>query len=531
MHDVGCRAARASGLAVAMALAPGLVADGPESPDPFGNTAVVPSDVSLYLHVDGVATLRRTLEGRPLEAWISSLLSDAKAPRAWSDLAERVDAEPRQLLDLCFGDNVTLVRRRTEEAGSTWAVLTEVDPARFRPLERKIGSGVQSWRAGVAVYEWPEHGLLLARLGRVVMAGPTGGRSLLTDLIDRVAGGRQGTAATLASDPVVGRARELGGGNVGLIVRHDQPLGGWSALVADVEGDVVRLRQAGEFDTDPFERRITGLRCDFSAIESLRAKHLFTMLEPTDVGEGPLETFVMALLGEPIFGEAVRGHVGDLRIIAVGEEEGRQREAPLDVLAPTVALGVQIGAADGAVEALDQSMVTLARRINRVTGAPPEATESPPAPWPGDRERTLDISGIARLLPGGVPVMENVTLNWSVADGPHGRWYVIATNPRALEDVVESLERPDVATAGPVGNFDSVGSADGRRISRHLRSWAERADLLAAPGEAGAFRETLSLLAQCADGVEQCCWKLSRPAPRAMRLDVRLRLTGSSSAR
>ncbi|MHC4992721.1 MAG: hypothetical protein ACYTGC_17255, partial [Planctomycetota bacterium] len=108
---------------------------------------------------------------------------------------------------------------------------------------------------------------------------------------------------------------------------------------------------------------------------------------------------------------------GDLRIIAVGEEEGRQREAPLDVLAPTVALGVQIGAADGAVEALDQSMVTLARRINRVTGAPPEATESPPAPWPGDRERTLDISGIARLLPGGVPVMENVTLNWSVADG------------------------------------------------------------------------------------------------------------------
>ena len=127
--------------------------------------------------------------------------------------------------------------------------------------------------------------------------------------------------------------------------------------------------------------------------------------------------------------------------------------------------------------------------------------------------------------------MGNVTLNWTVTDGPLGSWYVIATHPRALQEVADSLGCPDHDPGcGPVGTYDSVGSADGTRISRHLRSWAERAELVAAPGEHDAFRETVALLAKGAEGVDRCCWKLARPAPRQMQLEVRLELAPRRSA-
>ena len=79
--------------------------------------------------------------------------------------------------------------------------------------------------------------------------------------------------------------------------------------------------------------------------------------------------------------------------------------------------------------------------------------------------------------------------------GDFGSWYVIASHPDHLGDVLEVLSTRERQNPPLAGRFDSAGSLNGIRVARHLRSWMDQSADLAAPNQEEAFRASLGLLA------------------------------------
>jgi hypothetical protein len=128
--------------------------------------------------------------------------------------------------------------------------------------------------------------------------------------------------------------------------------------------------------------------------------------------------------------------------------------------------------------------------------------------------------------------MPSISLNWCVAQTPSGSYYVIATHPEQLEEMLAALRRLE-EDGSDVGRWASCGLAHGPRLSHHLRSLAEQAPRFtdpARPEDAEAFRSTLDLLALLGDGLDRARWKMERPSRERMRLEVSLELREPPSA-
>jgi hypothetical protein len=184
-----------------------------------------------------------------------------------------------------------------------------------------------------------------------------------------------------------------------------------------------------------------------------------------------------------------------------------------------------------AVKQLDDQMIAICRQMNNLcqgsllTG-PPDVNRMKP-----DQAREVDLTGATQWLNGGFPIMANVSLNWAVAEGPSGSWFVIGTHRRSLDDVVNALKKDAPAGRKTVGQYDSCGTGNGLRISRHLQSWSEQADKLEEPGEVEQFRASLNLMSDLAGGLRQCRWQLARPSANQMKLDIEIELSPPESAR
>ena len=78
----------------------------------------------------------------------------------------------------------------------------------------------------------PEFELMLALSGRMLLIGPTPQPGLFDEMIPNLS---SPPLDCLADKPAIEEARELGGGEIGLYMRHDQPMGGWSVAVARLD--------------------------------------------------------------------------------------------------------------------------------------------------------------------------------------------------------------------------------------------------------------------------------------------------------
>jgi hypothetical protein len=241
------------------------------------------------------------------------------------------------------------------------------------------------------------------------------------------------------------------------------------------------------------------------------------------------------LLRRPLLPDNVRARLGERRIITVGEAEGRLLEQPLDVLSTTAALCFEVDDAEQARAPVDALMRGVARRIQDV-GEGAFLIRIDDAPLAANAPRQIDLSPATTWLTGGFPIMKNVRLAWDLTSGPSGTWCVIASHPGHLQEVVAALAAQPRGLP-QVGRFDSVGSADGVRIARHLQSWSECPQFMAPPGEGELrpqdqveVRAALQLVSQFCEGVERCRWRMSRPTPQEGRLTVRLKLSDTPSA-
>lgn len=508
--------------------------DPPPGPDPASMAAIIPVDASLFLQIEGAAELRRQASSRPLRAVLDRLLDDGAIGEAWRALAARARLDEGQLFDGLLGTHCALALRGSDpEAERQWVVVTEIAPLKRDTVMAPLQPKRHAPRFGIPVAELPEHALLIAALGPTTVIGPVSGDGLFDDTLALLAGERR---AALAEAPASRRARELAASmerpRVALLARHAPPLGGWSALVADVGPQVVRLRHAGDFDASPFTRPVPTRPWTPGSLPALEADGLATMVEPTEIGL-PVQDFIEAMLAQPLLDREARRCIGARQMLFVGEVEGRMEAPAVDMIVPTFAVALEISpdADPGALvhlhveleSVIDRNAIRLGQSIERLgegtfdLAMPRTRDFAPHAP------RAIDLEPAAAWLAPGLPILRGTSLNWTTVDGPHGRFWVVATHPSQLRASVAALSRP--ADPEPIAerNWSSCGSLAGGRAATHLRSWAANAAVIApdAPPETMAgFRATLELIAAACEPVDRCRWMLARPTARSMELEV-----------
>jgi hypothetical protein len=497
--------------------------------DPFESASFAPPDATLFLHVDGAAEIRRELADRPIGAWVQSMLADGKLAGAWERLSRNARVDSVQLFDRCLGENFTIIARKHVEhdgqASMQWALITHMPEAVSEQVLRQFKARVREPRFGMALAELPEEAMLLARDGRSVIVGPFDRSDLFFDVLARMSSPNK---SSLRDQEPMKRAHELGTGCAAVFLRHDAPMGGWSAAVGDLQGDHLTVRHAASFDSSPFMRSVTRLTCDFSPVLAFERTALLAMMQPMDVSDGPFESFVSATSGENLISHSTREHLGDRRLIVFNETAGPPPQQPSDVLAGTLVSCLELKNADAAAPQLEKQLARLADH-NACLGK--GALLRPNDPATGPQSTHVAPLATSDWLTGGFPVMNTVKVCWTVADGPKGRWFVIAGDPRNRDSVATILKGNCVTEPCFVGRFDNCGVGNGVRISKQLQSWNEQAKALSEPGCAAEFSSSLSALSDFAAGIQKCHWQLARPSANEMRLDVQITLTPPESAR
>lgn len=510
--------------------------DEPVAVDPFQRAAFAPVDVTMYVHVENAAQLRRELADRPIARWFQAVLGPGDVRRAWGNLAAAARMDEARLFDDCLGRSSTLMIRQPGE----WALIAQADPQRMTRMMQQLKPRIREPRHGMSIAELPEQDVLIARNERIVVVGPAAHPSLLYELLSKVndppqshrrmTGEKNGAEAD-TFDGAIALARSLGQGQIGVMVRHEPPMGGFSVAIAQVRGDEVTLKHAAKFDNAPFTHAITKLRCDFSPVLSFENHALMAFMQPTDIHDGPVESFLVASLGEGLLSGPMRQNLGDRRLIVVDEVEGRLLERPVDLLNTTFVACLQIRQREPAIQELDEQMIKVAGRINALgKGAFLVKTPHVRSMRP-EEPREIDLGAAGEWFAGGFPIMQNIALTWTVAEGPQGAWYVIGSNRRSLEDVATVLRNEPVRGRALTGRYESCGVGNGVRLSRHLRSWSARAADFADPEGVDEVRSTLEMMSELAGGMQICRWQLERPSQNEMRLNVQIKLAPPESAR
>ncbi|MDY7110646.1 MAG: hypothetical protein SYC29_18595 [Planctomycetota bacterium] len=513
-------------------------------PTPFDAARRVPADLTLYLHAEDAANIRTELANRPIGDLFHRLLRTGEASDAWHGLARAAGLTDEALFDAWLGRRFTFLTRPAGEEAD-WALICEVDRRQAREVLRRLNPRRLAPRHQLPVSELPEHELLIASEGSTYLIGPTRPGRLFDELVGSLAGVSP-PATPLAHDPAMTKASSLGAGELGLFLRHELPLGGYSLFVLDLDGRRVLLHHAGHYENPPFQRPVTELAWDPAPLEAFRDKALLAVVEPTDIGGGPVEVFIEAALDTPLLSPSMRRNLDKRRMFVVGEIEGRQEEHKTDLLLPTLSVAIEIRDPKRAEVELDEHVLHCAEAMNRQ--ARRALKPSPDAASEGGQEAPqIDIPSIHTFQPGETrqidlaplmerygpdqPLLQSVTLDWSVTSGPFGNYCVVATHPEQLRQTIEALQSP---CDGPTRRekMTSAGFLDGRRMARQLQSFGEQAELLAEadPRAVTSFRETMQLLSELAAGIERCCWELRRPSEKEVRIEARIILAEPDSA-
>ena len=494
---------------------------------PFQSAEFAPADVRLLVQIENAAAIRKQLANRPIAEWAMSMFGQGEFRKAWSRLASSINVDQAQLFDQFLGRRATLIARGEAE----WALITDVESSRAVKLLAQLKAVVGHAQHGMAMYSLPEQDLLIALDQNRAIVGCASNQALFRSVLLRTQGIK---TESLAAQPFMARAAELGSGNVAVFTRHDLPLGGWSMIVADMRGSRVELKHAADFNSAPFTHGVTAISCDFSPVNAFQRDSLLAMIQPTDIGDGPVEAYFTATLREGLISKEMRANLGDRKILVVGEQEMRELKDPVDLLGTTFVNCIELKNKEKAVAQLDQHMLKLCEHVDRLCKGS-MLTEAPDvARLPAGQCREVDLSPAAQWFTGGFPIMKNLSLTWKVVDSPDegstGGWYVIGTHRRTLDNVATILCKTGRSDAAMIGKFENCGVLNGQRISRHLQSWSAQAAMLAEEGQADALRRPLQAMSQLSAGITNCHWQLARPSANQLRLNIQIELAPAQSA-
>ncbi len=495
-------------------------------PAPLHLAELAPPDVRLYVQLRAAADWRSAVAARPIARCLQTLLTRGQLSEAWGRLADAADLEPAALFDATLGRDVAVFVRGAGDA-TEWVAVAEAEPDQVDLIIQRLQARVLPPLSQAAMLELPDHELLLARRGGRLVFGPAPGSPLFFEVVPNL-GGAEPSRPTLAGVEGIAAAAALGAGRAGIYLRHDPPIGGWSVAVADLQDNRFRLRHAARFEHAPFERPPTEVAWDMAPIEALRNASIVAFIEPSTSGGGPLEAFLQAGLGRPVFDAQLRANLGARRITAISDLDGRLSDPPFDLLLPTFARADEVKDPDAAWPMLDRTLLGLLRRLDEIRGCHEQPLALPdPQQLEARAPRQVAIGPLVAHFLGKFPGADRVTLNWMVQSGPQGHWTIVATGREHMATLAAALAAPP---ASDFGRWESCGTFDGPRLAEHLRSWRAAAAVLAGPAEMPAVSEGLLLFSQLADGIERGRWRLSRPTAQDALTEIELLLSPPESS-
>ena len=511
-------------LSISLAL---LFADGTRAAQPddlFADAKYAPRDVKMFLHFADSQSLWTELSDRPVAAFVSELLGRGDLAEAWTELARTSGDSPQALFNNILGQHVTIVLREKGDR-TQWAIISHAEPTTVDRLFKALEPRVLAPQHDIALSQFPDFGLVVGRRDRTLLVGPIGASALFDELLRSL---RDQNETPLSDDPAIIGARDLGEGQIGIFLRHDAPLGGHSVAVANFTGDRLTLHHAATFANAPFSTPITRSTWDFSPLEAFENHSIVALMEPTDTGGGQIENFCIASLGESLLSPEMRTNLGERRLLVLGSSDKQQGQARVQALAAARCYEITNDAA--AIVQLDEQMIRLTKAINKAGQGAYLVNVPQAAAFRTGAARQIDLQPAAEAAFKGLPIMPNVELNWDVASGPSGKWYVIASDREQLLRCKQALASP-IEQSEPEGSYEHCGFLNGQKLGLQLQSWTDVAPALADGSPVQQVTAALRLFSELAGGIEKCRWQLTRPASDRVLLNMQIKLAEPQSTR
>jgi len=478
---------------------------------PFENASLVPGDIHFYVHVDDAASLRKRVAGRPLGDSIRATFERSALDDAWERLADAADVETDELFDHLLGRKLTLALRRDHDDRYEWAALTSVTDDAWQALNARLRPRLCRPAYGLTIRRLPEHELLLTRKGERVLIGPdpSDAPSLFYDLLPMLAG--EGGKTLAASEGLV-EASKLGDGDVGVFLRQPDPLGGWSAVVLELDDEVLRVRHASRFRNSPFGKPYRRVEFNKSLLDELQATQTLVLAQPMRTPTGPLATFVRAQMPPDAVSEAMQRNFGQ-RVVIMVDEPGGGEEARI-----AIAVAIEVQNETRALADLDAFMSGLLAAFSDTMAPSDRPNIAKVARLGPDETRVIGVSAAARALFPKLPIPDRSTLCWTTSSGGRGAWWLIGSDRQQLESLEQIFGGPmhlppaTVMVAGHDG-YAEGGSASGQidRIGELLVDAAKR------QGEDHrAVQSVVRFVADLADDFTACRWRLQVPSEHAV---------------
>lgn len=467
----------------------------PPSDGAFGAARTLPGDVSLAVRIRGSDALRADATLDRVRGALERMVGSRELGAAWERFAADLGMEGPVLAERLMGQDAVYAER-TRAGSIEWvAIVRSEQPMQDLMVSRlKPAVGV----GGRCLY--PERRIATTWRPPYLLIGPSERTGLLDETVARF--DASGDDGSLAVDADLAPASGWDAWPVEVVLRHEPPTGGLTALTARPDDGVLRIRHRSRFDRPPIHVG-PGIAADRAALRALSGTGLaaFTFgpwrgaLDPSE----PLD----AVLIEGGFDESMRANLGARQVALLGDAPMRGTR----VRVPSVAVAFEVRDPVLAQRQWAGWARRLADSIARRAGLPPSAL---PVPWvageAAEAVRSIDVSAALRALTDDHPFARGVRLSWSGRAGPGGSWVVVGSEAALVDRLATTVAA--TGRAPDDGGANELAEVSGDAVAAHLRSWLLEPGILVR-GPVDDFAAAVELAAEIAAAAPMIRWRAS----------------------
>lgn len=487
----------------------------------FRHTRIAPADTTVYIHIQNPARLRDQLIRKPVGEGLGKFIGNLEFIDVWSRLAKQIGWSDAEFFDAVLSDDVTVMIRREDDGGTSWAAVLDAPNQTFAEISRHVRAVKRTPAFGFVIRGIPEHDLLLAHNGHVLAAGPRSHDEVFYAVLETVSSKR---VLSLRHDRDIRAAETLTAGDVEIFWRHEPPIGGWSAATALLADDQITVKHVSDFDHSPFgEAQSQGLEI----IRALQDSAVVAVARPFAPDASSLWQYVQIMLGPDAVNPEVHANLGDRMLTVVGETATMNQETGERRVIPTLAVGIEVKNAGPAIEHLDTLVLALVERIRKMIG--PGTFRMPPIEpnlLPDDHVRRIELECDGTFVLPAFTDRGDLSFNWTTVSTINDAWWIFATHPEQLQDVARALAQPLDEQSGMTLHQSFVR---GYRAADLLRSVAPiiRRNTPNAKGDRLDFR--LESFSSIGEGIDTIDWKTRRDDSGLTHGDAVIKLQQRSS--
>ncbi len=494
-----------------------------ESGCPFDNAAIIPKDVQIFLHIESPAGLMNRRSAQPLLAAATEMLEQGAIAQAWTALAQSAGMKEAELLQLLLSDGLTLSFRRDEVSGEfDWVALAPVDDAAWSAFARRVDFRAQAPILGVAISTLPEQEIAFARVSPLLIAGPRAsvGKGLFRDVLSLAL--EESDAQPLSKDAVMAHAVKLGEAEIGIFLRHDEPLGGASAAAIDLGDKAIIARHTSQFANSPFGDAPRPATLELPVFDRLADASIAVLAQPLEMPTGPLASFIRARLPQGALSPELEENLGERCYWVVVERSVDGDDGDSDLV--DIVVVIEVRDPEPAPAQIDSLCAGLGAVLDDLANV--GAEDAPKSDFT-DRLRgelrTLPIGQAAERLMPALVAADDVSLNWLTTSGPDGHWWVTGSGAEAVHAIAAALARVDnvseLAEHEPIDLDWQFGFVRGPEAGAHARRLGEKLSraLAAEPEDARAVAAVTRALAAALESIDRCIWRADLPGLNRVR--------------